>query len=48
VVDPEDIEGLEDLIVAAMKDGFEQALELRNASMAEIMPDLPNIPGFTV
>lgn len=43
VVDPEDVEALEDLIVSAIREGFEKATELRNAKVQEIMP---NIPGF--
>lgn len=43
VVDPEDVEALEDLIVSAVREGFEKATELRNAKVQEIMP---NIPGF--
>lgn len=46
-VDPDDVEMLEDLIVGAVRDGFTQATELRNAKVQEIMPDLPNIPGLT-
>src|SRR5277367_5224345 len=30
IVDPEDVEALEDLIVSAVRDGFNQATELRN------------------
>lgn len=43
VVDPEDIEALEDLIVSAVRDGFNTATEARNAKVQAIMP---NIPGF--
>lgn len=43
VVDPEDIESLEDLIVSAVRDGFEQATALRNAKVQEIMPDVPGL-----
>ena len=43
VVDPGDIEALEDLIVSAVRDGFERATELRNERVQAIMP---NIPGF--
>lgn len=43
IVDPEDIEAMEDLIVGCVRDGFNKALEIRNAKMAEIMP---NIPGM--
>ena len=46
VVDPDDIETLEDLIVSVVRDGFTQATELRNNKVQEIMPNLPNIPGL--
>jgi DNA-binding YbaB/EbfC family protein len=36
VVDPEDIEALEDLIVSAVRDGFERATEIRNKKVEEI------------
>lgn len=44
VVDPEDIEALEDLIVGTVRDGFTQATDLRAKKMEAIMPDLP--PGL--
>jgi nucleoid-associated protein EbfC len=43
VVDPDDVESLEDLIVSAVRDGFQQATAIREAKMQEIMP---NIPGM--
>ncbi len=43
-VDPDDVEMLEDLVLGAVRDGFTKATELREAKMAEIMPDLP--PGL--
>ena len=46
VVDPEDIEALEDLIVSAVKDGFTQATDLRANRVQEILPNVPNIPGL--
>jgi nucleoid-associated protein EbfC len=36
VVDPEDIEALEDLIVSAVRDGFEKATEIRNQKVEQI------------
>lgn len=36
VVDPEDVEALEDLIVSAVRDGFEQATEIRTKRVEEI------------
>lgn len=46
VVDPEDIESLEDLIVSAIRDGFLKATELRQSKLEEILPNVPNIPGL--
>jgi hypothetical protein len=43
VVDPEDIESLEDLIVSAVRDGFGQATALRNEKVQEIMPNVPGL-----
>ncbi len=47
VLDPDDVEALEDLIVGCVRDGFEKATELRNGKVQEIMPNMPNIPGIT-
>lgn len=43
MVDPDDLEMLEDLIVAAVRDGFSKATEIREAKVKEIMP---NVPGM--
>lgn len=43
VVDPDDVEALEDLIVGAVRDGFQQATSLREARMQEIMPNMPGL-----
>ena len=43
VVDPDDMEMLEDLIVSSVRDGFAQATERRDAKVREIMP---NVPGM--
>jgi DNA-binding YbaB/EbfC family protein len=43
VVDPEDIESLEDLIISTVRDGFAHATALRNAKVQEIMPDVPGL-----
>ncbi|MCW5939544.1 MAG: YbaB/EbfC family nucleoid-associated protein [Fimbriimonadaceae bacterium] len=43
VVDPEDVEALEDLILGAVRDGFTKTSELRNSRVQELMP---NIPGM--
>lgn len=36
VVDPDDVEALEDLIVSAVRDGFDKATETRTAKVEEI------------
>jgi DNA-binding YbaB/EbfC family protein len=46
VVDPEDIEMLEDLIKSVVREGNEKALELRQKKTAEIQSLMPNIPGM--
>lgn len=43
VVDPEDIEALEDLIVSAVRDGFTTATEARQAKVQAIMPNVPGL-----
>lgn len=43
VVDPEDIEALEDLIVSVVRDGFSTATEARNARVQAIMPNIPGL-----
>lgn len=43
VVDPEDVEALEDLILSAVRDGFNQATEMRNARVQAIMPNIPGL-----
>lgn len=43
VVDPEDVEALEDLILSAVRDGFTQATDLRAAKVQEIMPNIPGL-----
>ncbi|MGV3616359.1 MAG: YbaB/EbfC family nucleoid-associated protein [Fimbriimonas sp.] len=47
IVDPEDVEALEDLIISAMRDGFAAAVELRNNKVQGILPNVPDIPGLT-
>lgn len=46
VVDPKDVEALEDLILSAVRDGITQATEMRQQRVQEIMPNMPNIPGL--
>lgn len=43
IVDPEDVEMLEDLIVGAIRDGYTKATELRESRVKEIMPDVPGL-----
>jgi DNA-binding YbaB/EbfC family protein len=43
IVDPEDVESLEDLIVSTVRDGFEMSTNIRNAKVQGIMPNLPDI-----
>lgn len=45
VVDPEDVEALEDLITSVVRDGFAKSTELRNSKVQEIMPNVPGL-GF--
>jgi len=47
VVDPEDIEMLQDLILAAISEGMKRAEEMSEAEMKKIMPGgVPRIPGL--
>jgi DNA-binding YbaB/EbfC family protein len=48
VVDPEDIEMLQDLILAAVNDGLTKAKNMMNEEMGKITQglNLPNIPGL--
>ena len=43
VVDPEDVEALEDLIVSAVRDGFTTATDARNEKVQAIMPNVPGL-----
>lgn len=46
-VDPEDVEMLQDLILAAINDGMKKAEEMSEAEMKKIMPaGMPRIPGM--
>jgi DNA-binding YbaB/EbfC family protein len=49
VIDPEDIEMLQDLIMAAINDGLSRAKEMANEEMGKLTGglNLPNIPGLT-
>ncbi|MBW3622804.1 MAG: YbaB/EbfC family nucleoid-associated protein [Armatimonadetes bacterium] len=48
VVDPDDVEMLQDLIITAVRDGLEQATKIREERIQGITGglNLPNIPGL--
>lgn len=47
VVDPEDVEMLQDLIVAAINEGMKKADEMSESEMKKVMPGgMPKIPGL--
>ncbi len=47
VVDPEDIEMLQDLILAAISEGMKKAEEMSETEMKRLMPGgMPRIPGL--
>ena len=46
MVDPDDVEMLEDMVVAVVRDGFAKATELREARVKEIMPNVPGMDGL--
>ncbi|MCC7103068.1 MAG: YbaB/EbfC family nucleoid-associated protein [Fimbriimonadaceae bacterium] len=46
LVDPEDVAGLESVIVAAIRQGFAKASEMRSQRMQDIMPDIPGLGGL--
>jgi DNA-binding YbaB/EbfC family protein len=43
VVDPDDVEALEDLIVSAVRDGFQAATQLRESRVQGILPNVPDL-----
>lgn len=49
VVDPEDIDMLQDLVLAAVNDGMARAKKMVNDEMGKLTGglNLPNIPGLT-
>ncbi|MBN1849892.1 MAG: YbaB/EbfC family nucleoid-associated protein [Deltaproteobacteria bacterium] len=49
VIDPEEVEMLQDLIVAAVNDGLNKAKDMANEEMTKLTGglNLPNIPGLT-
>ncbi|MBL8066535.1 MAG: YbaB/EbfC family nucleoid-associated protein [Chthonomonadaceae bacterium] len=46
IVDPNDVEALEDLVTGCLRDGFAKAVEYRSAKMKEIMPNVPGMDGL--
>jgi DNA-binding YbaB/EbfC family protein len=49
VIDPEDVEMLQDLVLAAINDGLARAKDMVNQEMGNLTKglNLPNIPGLT-
>ena len=49
VVDPEDVEMLEDLVMAAVNDALTQARDMMNEGMGELTKgmNIPGMPGLT-
>jgi len=46
-VDPDDVEMLQDLILAAINDGMKKAEEMAEAEMRKVLPGgMPKIPGL--
>jgi len=50
VVDPEDVEMLQDLVLAAVNDGLTKAKDMVNEEMGKLTGglNLPNIPGLNL
>ena len=46
VVNPNDIEMLEDLVITALKDAFKKKEEISSANMSSITEKLGNFPGW--
>ncbi len=49
VIDPQDVEMLQDLVLAAVNDGLARAKDMVNQEMGNLTKglNLPNIPGLT-
>lgn len=45
-VDPEDMEFLQDLIIAAVNEGMQKAEEMVSAELAKVTGGMPRIPGM--
>lgn len=48
VVDPGDVETLQDSILSAVRQGHQKATEIRQARVQELTGGLPNIPGMNL
>jgi len=50
VIDPEDVEMLQDLVIAAVNDGLNKAKNMANEEMGKLTGglNLPNIPGLSL
>ncbi|TAL70948.1 MAG: YbaB/EbfC family nucleoid-associated protein [Bacteroidetes bacterium] len=48
IVNPDDIEMLEDLVVAAVNKAVKSAQEMVSEEMSKVTPMLPNIPGLNL
>ena len=50
VIDPEDVEMLQDLVLAAVNDGLSKAKDMVNEEMGKLTGglNLPNIPGLNL
>lgn len=46
LVDPEDVEGLEAAVAAAIRQGYSKAVQLRADRMKEIMPNIPGLDNL--
>ncbi|NLC56417.1 MAG: YbaB/EbfC family nucleoid-associated protein [Armatimonadetes bacterium] len=47
-VDPDDVEMLEDLVVAAVKDALAKAQAVREQKLSALMSGMPKIPGLSL
>ena len=45
-VDPDDVEMLEDLVLAAVRDALEKAKAIRDEKMSALAEGLPELPGI--
>ncbi|HHX42182.1 MAG TPA: YbaB/EbfC family nucleoid-associated protein [Armatimonadetes bacterium] len=47
-VDPDDVEMLEDMVVAAVRDALAKAQKVREEKLGSLMSGLPKIPGLSI